>query len=246
MPKLHEIVAIATGKKTEAQKYVTDAYHLLQKADVFDGLRKTYQPLEEGGEQLPPESKNPQANLGKIVEGAKEKWSELFDLTLRLDAGNQIAKADVEVDGQVVAKDVPVPTLLFIEKQLTDVRSFIEKLPVPDPAERWSPNANTGGLSTEPTKTGRTKKVQKALVLYPATEQHPAQTQLVTEDVLAGYWTTIKYTDRVQADKKSAAMTKVSKLLDAVKIARERANATEVPAREMGGALLNFVFDAIK
>lgn len=246
MAKLHEIVAVATGKKAEAQKYVTDAYHLLQKPDVFDGLRKTYQPLEEGGEVLPPESKNPQANLGKIVEGAKAKWEELFDLTLQLDAGNQVAKADVEVDGQVVARDLPVPTLLFLEKQLTDVRSFIEKIPVPDPAERWSPNANTGGLSTEPAKTGRTKKVQKALVLYPATEQHPAQTQLITEDVLAGYWTTIKYTDRVQADKKSTALARASKLLDAVKVARERANATDVPKKEMGGALLGFVFSAIE
>lgn len=246
MSKLHEIVAVATGKKAEAQKLVTDAYHTLQKPDVFDGLRKTYRPIDEGGEMLPPESKNPQANLGKIVEGAKEKWRELFDLTFQLDVGNQIAKADVEVDGKVLAKDLPVPTLLFLEKQLTDVRLFLEKLPIPDPAERWTPNANTGGLSTEPIQTGRTKKVQKALVLYPATEQHPAQTQLVTEDVLAGYWTTIKYTDRVQADKKSEAMARVSRLIDAVKVARERANATEVTKREMGGALLDFVFSPVK
>ena len=143
------------------------------------------------------------------------------------DAGNQIAKADIEVDGVVLAKDVPVPTLLFLEKQFGDVKAFLEKIPVPDPAERWAHDSSSGLLATEPVKTGRTKKVQKPIVLFPATEQHPAQTQLITEDVLAGYWTTIRYTHRVSADKKSAALGRVGKLLDAVKVARERANSTD-------------------
>jgi len=164
---------------------------------------------------------------------------------LAVDAGNQVAKADIEVDGQVVAKDLPVPTLLFLEKQLSDVRAFLDKLPVPDPAERWASDSATGMLSTEPTKTGRTKKVQKPIVLYPATEQHPAQTQLVTEDVLAGYWTTIRYTHRMPADKKAAALDRVGKLLDAVKVARERANSVDVPKREIGTSVLGYVFDGL-
>lgn len=246
VPKLHEVVAVATGKKAEVQKSVTDSYHLLQKAELFDGLRKVYQPIEEGGEQLPSESKNPQADLRKVVADAKGRWRELFDVTMAVDAGNQVAKADVEVDGKVLAKDVPVPTLLFLEKQLGDVKAFLEKLPVPDPAERWAHDSATGLLATEPTKTGRTKKVQKPIVLFPATEQHPAQTQLITEDLLAGYWTTIRYTHRVSADKKSVALDRVGKLLDAVKVARERANSTEVSKREIGESLLGFVFDGLK
>lgn len=246
MPKQHELVAILSGKKAEVQKFVTDGYHNLQKGDLFDGLRRTYQPVDEGGELLPPESKNPQLVLAKVVDDARDKWRALFDITLMVDLGNQIAKADVEVDGKVVARDVPVPTLLFLEKQLADVKAFVEKLPTPDPAERWTQDANTGMLSTEPTKTGRTKKVQKPIVLFPATPEHPAQTQLITEDVLAGYWTTIKYTNRVAADKKAVALDRVGRLLDAVKTAREKANTADVPKREVGAAVLGFVFDALK
>lgn len=246
MAKLHEVVALATGKKAEVQKFVTDCYKEIQKGDLFDGLRKTYQPIEEAGEQLPGESKNPQSSLTKVIESARAKWRELFDVTLAVDVGNQMAKADVEVDGKVIASGLPVPTLLFLEKQLADVKAFVEKLPVPDPAERWSHDANTGMLSTEPIKTGRTKKVHKPIVLYPATEQHPAQTQLVTEDVLAGYWTTIRYTGRVSADKKSEAIERIRKLMDAVKVARERANTTEVQRKEIGSAMMGFVFDGLK
>lgn len=246
MPKLHELVAVATGKKSDAQKLVTDLYHQIQKPDLFDGHRKTYRPSEEDGEKLPADSKNPQLDLAKVVDMAREKWRELFDVVMMVDVGNQIAKADIEVDGKVLAKDIPVPTLLFLEKQLGDIKSFIEKLPVPDPSERWAMDEVLNVLAAEPVVTSRTKKVQKPIVLYPATEQHPAQTQMVTEDQLAGYWTTLRYTTRMAAHKRSDALDRVGKLLDAVKVARERANTADVSKREIGSALLGFVFDALK
>lgn len=242
MPKLHEIIAVTAGKKGEAEKAVTEAYHLIQKPELFDGIAKTYRPIQEDGEQLPSESKRPQQTTRDLLAQACNKWRELFDLTVTLDTGNQAAKADVEVDGTVLIKDVPVPTLLFLEKQLTDVKTFVGKLPVPDPAEQWRNDPSQDMLATEPVQTARTKKVQKPLVLYPATDKHPAQTQLVTEDVLAGYWTTIKYTTRLSADVRAAILERINKLLDAVKVARERANAIAVDKRRVGDALLGFVF----
>lgn len=242
MPKLHEIIAVTSGKKGDAEKAVTETYHLVQKPDLFDGLAKTYRPIDEGGENLPPESKHPQMNLKELVASAVKKWEELFDLTLTLDAGNQVAKGNVEVDG-LKLEDVPVPTLLFLEKQLGDIKAFIGKLPVPDPAERWKLDASQGMLATDPVQTSRTKKLQKPIVLYPATDKHPAQTQLVTEDVLAGFWTTIKYTTRLSADLKAAMLDRVGKLLDAVKTARERANAIDVTKRKMGETLLTYIFN---
>lgn len=153
MAKLHEVVAVATGKKAEVQKFVTDQYHLLQKGDLFDGLSRTYQPIEEAGESLPPESKNPQQSVSKIVTESMGKWVELFDVSATVDAGNQLEKADVVIDDKVLAKDLPVPTLLFLEKQLGDVKAFVEKLPTPDPSERWSYDSSSGMLAAERVKT---------------------------------------------------------------------------------------------
>lgn len=242
MPKLHEVLAVGLGKKAEAEKAVTDSYHVIQKADLFDGVRKTYRPAAEDGERLPAEAKNIQHRLPDLIRAVCDKWVGLFDVTLTMDAGNQIARADVVCEGMPTLKNVPVPTLLFLEKQLDNVRAFVDKLPTPDPAEVWVRDANQNMLATAPTETYRTKKTPKVLVKYPATPEHPAQTEMVQEDVVAGYWTTIKYTTRVPADAKAAMLVRVDRLRDAVKVARERANAAEVERRTMGAELIGFVF----
>ena len=48
------------------------------------------------------------------------------------DFANCQAKANVVVDGQTILKEVPVTHLLFLEKQLVDLRTFIDGLPTPE------------------------------------------------------------------------------------------------------------------
>ena len=244
MPKQHEVVALATGKKGDVERAMTDAYHVIDKPDLFDAVRRTYRPLDEvNGEKLPPETKNAQQNLTALVKQVCGKLVGLFDVTLTLDGGNQVAKADVVIEGGPTVKDVPVSTLLFLEKQLENVKAFVTRLPTPDAAEVWEVDANQGMLATRPTETHRTKKTQRPIVLYDATDKHPAQTELFQEDVLAGYWTTIKYTTRVPAVAKAAMLERVEKLRDAVRVAREKANAADVPSRKMGDDLIGYLFE---
>ncbi len=245
MPAMHVVVALATGKKGEIEKQFTEAYKLVQKPDLFDAISKTYRPVgggDDANERLPNENKNMQHRLSVIVAQTVAKLIEMYDVTFTLDAGNQRATGDIVIPNGPTIRNVPVPTLLFLEKQLVDVRTFIEKMPTPSPDERWTYDGNQDLLASEPTETHRTKKVQKAIVLYPATDKHPAQTQLINEDVIAGYWTTLRYTSRVSMAEKSAAMDRVNVLIDAVKVARETANACEVDERKMGSELLRFVF----
>ena len=251
-PKLHEVIAVAKGKKGAAEAHVTELYKAIQKPDLFDGLSRRYRPKDENGDKLPDESKNVQQDLRALVAQAAERWAELFDVTLTVDAGNQFAKADVEVqldDGssKVLVANAPVPFLLFLEKQLVDVRTFVSKLPTPDPAEQWEADPSQGVLASKPVETLRTMKVQRPVVLYPATDKHPAQTSMVTEDVGAGYWTTRKFTTRVPVDVKAAALARIDKVVDAVRTARERANAVEVEKRKVGEALFAYALgDLIK
>ena len=243
MPKLHEIVALATGKKAEVEKAVTEGYHQLQKGDLFDGLQKSYRPAAEDGEPLPPEQKRAQLAVPEVIARACGHWSRLFDLTFTLDCGNQVAAADIVTpDGTVLVEKVPVPTLLFLEKQLESIKAFVSAIPSPDPTESWSLDPGLGVLVTPPVETFRTKKISRAIVLYPATTEHPAQTQLVQEDVIAGFWRTVKFTTRLPVSEKASILAKAGALLDAVKVARERANAAEVERKRMGDALVHFVF----
>src|SRR6185295_19181249 len=106
---------------------------------------------------------------------------------------NCFAKADVIVDGTVVLSDVPVTTLLFLERKLVDLHTFIVKLPVLDPAERWSYSPDVGAYASAPSETIRSKKVMRNWVRAEATEKHPAQVDVYNEDVPEGTWTTVKY-----------------------------------------------------
>lgn len=240
-PRLCEIIAVVSGKKGEVQKTVTDLYHKLQKPELFDGLQRTYKPRADGGEKLPAESKNPQLRTADLIASASRSWSDLFDLTLTLDAGNCVAAADVSAEDKVFAA-VPVTTLLFLEKQLTDIKAFVTKLPTLDPAETWEQDPAQDMYRTPPHATTRTKKVQKAIVMYDATPQHPAQTQLVTEDVIAGDWTQVNYSTRLSMREKNEMLVRVDALVVAVKTARERANAAEVDKRQIGKDMLAYVF----
>jgi len=85
-----------------------------------------------------------------------------------------VARADVVIDGQTIATDVPVTYLLFLEKQLVDLHTFVKKLPVLDAAESWVRDDSTDSWRTEAVRTIRTKKVPRNHVKAEATDKHPA------------------------------------------------------------------------
>ena len=144
---------------------------------------------------------------------------------------------------RVSATGAPVTYLLFLEKQLVDVITLAEKLPLLDPAENWTWDATAGSWASNPTETTRTRKVMRNHVLVEATEHHPAQVQTYTEDQVVGYWTTTRFSGAMPADDVRSAITRARTLLDAVRRARETANMTEVlDVRGVGERLLTYVF----
>ena len=143
--------------------------------------------------------------------------TELFDIVATQDQANCIARANVTVDNVAVLKDVPVTTLLFLEKQLVDMHTFVEKLPTLDPGESWSYNPDVDHYASEPYQTSKTKKVMKNHVKAEATKEHPAQVETYTEDVIVGYWTTVKFSGAIPAKEKNEILDRVRKLQEAVK-----------------------------
>ncbi|MDX1947676.1 MAG: hypothetical protein SFU86_19920 [Pirellulaceae bacterium] len=242
MPKLNQIIAIQNGKKTQVKESLTQAYHQLQKPDLLAGISRTYKPKEEGGETQPPESKLVQIKVKEIVERVSRDLTDLFDVVATQDWANCQAKADVQVDGRTIVSGVPVTYLLFIEKQLVDLHTFVDKLPVLDPGEQWSFNQAQDCFASEPFQTSRTKKVPKSHVKYEATEEHPAQVEMYFEDVTVGTWTTVKYSGAIPAAERNQLLERVRKLADAVKAAREEANCCEVERRKVAESILGYIF----
>ncbi|TDE42558.1 hypothetical protein E1295_27645 [Nonomuraea mesophila] len=242
MTMLNQILAVEKGVKADVQRRVSDVHHTVQKAPLLSGISRTYQPIDDEGEQLPPESTRVQVKVEDVVKDAADALTRLFDVTATKDVANCSAKADVVVDGRVLLEDVPVTYLLFLEKQLVDLRTLISKLPTLDPSETWTLDANTDTWRTEPVKTTRTKKVPRNHVLAEATEHHPAQVQVFTEDVVVGYWTKVTFSGAVPQRRVNELLDRLTKLQDAVKYAREEANGIEVVDRRIGDALFGYLF----
>lgn len=244
MPKLNQIIAIQSGRKSQAKEALTQAYHQLQKVDLLNGIARTYKPKDETGEPQPPESKLVQVKVGEVVQRVSRELTELFDIVATQDFANCLAKADIKVNGKTLVANVPVTLLLFLEKQLVDLHTFVEKLPVLDPGERWVFDPTQDCYASLPFQTTRTKKIPKSHIKYEATKEHPAQVEMYFEDITIGTWTTVKFSGAIPAHEKNRLLERVRILSDAVKEAREEANGVEVEKKKLGEAVLGFIFEA--
>jgi hypothetical protein len=240
--KLNQIIAVEKGVKSRSFQDLTEANHAVQKPALLSGISRTYQPKDEEGEQLPPESTKVQIRTEEVLRQMAATLTRLFDITATKDATNAVARADVKIDDRVLVSDVPVTYLLFLEKQLADLHTFVRKLPTLDAAESWTFNESADCWSTEPVRTIRTKKVPRNHVKAEATEKHPAQVEVYYEDIPVGYWTTVKFSGAVPAKRVSELLERVERLQEAVKFAREEANNTEAVDRLIGDKIFGYLF----
>lgn len=242
MTKLNQIIALTAGKKSQAHKTISEVHQQLQKSMLLDGITRTYRPRDEDGEQLPAEKKQVQLKVGEAIRRVVGDLSAMFDVIATQDFANCQAKADIVVDGEPLLTQVPVTHLLFLEKQLVDLHTFVEKLPTLDPAELWQYNPEADCYASEPYQSTKTKKVLKNHVKAEATKEHPAQVETYTEDVVVGYWTTIKFSGAIPAKDRNAMLERVRKLQEAVKTAREEANSLVVESRKVAEPVFRYLF----
>jgi hypothetical protein len=240
--KLNQIIAVEKNIKGRALQDLTEAHHSLQKPALLAGISRSYRPKDEEGEQLPPEATKVQMKSEDIIRKTSETLTKLFDVVATKDWANCQAKADVVVDGQKLLNDVPATYLLFLEKQLVDLHTFVKKLPVLDASETWAFDQSADCWATEPVMTTRTKKVPRNHVKAEATEHHPAQVEVYYEDITVGNWRTIKFSGSLPAKRINELLARVEKLQEAVKFAREEANSLEVEDVKTGEAILGYLF----
>lgn len=245
MVKLNQIIAVVSGKKTTAQQVLTAAHNHKLKPELLTGLYRSYKPLREDGEAIPPEIKRVQATVPHVIAEVRDALAPLFDVVFTQDVANTVARTDLAIDGVVVLDDVPVTFLLFLEKQVTDLETFISKLPVLDPSESWERDGDIDGYTTRPYETLKSGKTYRTHVAYPPTEQHPAQLTTYTVDETIGVWTNVKKSGAIGARDRNAMLARVQALKEAIKLAREEANGIEVQPKAAGRPILDFVFGPI-
>ena len=217
-------------------------FQKLQKDSLVHGISRTYRSKDDEGDQFPAEQKRVQFTVKEGLVQTQEALTELFDMVGTLDVANCSARADVLVGDQVIIKGVPVTYLLFLEKELKDIRTQVAKLPTLDPAERWTWSDEANAYATDSHETTKTRKVMKNHIKYEATDKHPAQVETYTEDVVIGTWETVTFSGEIPETEKHEFVARVDKLLDAVKCARERANTAEVEKQEFAKGVFKYLF----
>lgn len=245
MTKLNQLVAVLQGEKQNANKLSAPLFHAAKTPELFAGLTKTYEPVDEDGEAFPDERVGVKYTVDQLLKSFSKATGRQLDLGATVETSNMSAVADVKLpDGTVVIPQAPVTFLMPFEKFLEqEVRGLVTSLPTLDLAQTWSDSdGNTGVSESEPVKRAKGKKIQEPLVLAPATDKHPAQVQLITRDVVAGYWTEKRFSGAISGSRKQELLERVETLIQAVKFAREEANSIEVTDKKVADAVYGYLF----
>jgi len=241
MPVLHQIIAVEKSTKSRTLAAITETHKANQHAALFEGFVKTYAPLSDQGENYPQEQQIVQRIASESLKLAAKQLSDLFNITATKDYANCTAFADLIVDGRVLITKAPVTFLLFLEKQLIDIRTIVVNTPTLDPSQEWVKDENSYKFKTAPIRVHKTKKMQKPIILAPATDKHPAQTQMITEDEIVGHYNTIRWSGALPTPRKDILLERVEKLIKGVKFARETANSVDAPEKNISDAIFGFL-----
>jgi hypothetical protein len=256
-PVLHEILAVEQDLKGNAERARTTTLESFRsKQTHYTGLRRTFRPFavdENAVDDQAAERLEAETRLAKTVAGELESAlaivAEAMTVGFQIDEANTRAKADIVVDGETIAADMPATFLLQLERRLREIRSVIREAPIFDPVRPWTadPDADRPHvLRAEPVTTIRKGRARKYNVMVEATKEHPAQVDVVEVEEPVGEIRSYEWTGKLSIAKKTALVDQVDKLIAAVKQARSRANAIEVNTEiKIGKALTRFLLRPI-
>lgn len=244
-PKLHELLAVIPDVSNAANAIMTETMTTFsKKPDHFKGMTKqvTFFSETRSGENVS-ETKEIVTTVHEKLEYAFGIIGRQFDALLQQEEANQRAKADLIVDGKVMATDVPATWLLGMEKRLKALHDVMLTAPTLEPAIRWEHDATRGDnvFVSPPTATMKTEKILEYKILVPATDKHPAQVEKWTSDTNVARVDTTLYSGMSTPLEKSLMLARIDNLIAAVKKARQRANETEVADLHLAKTMLGYV-----
>jgi hypothetical protein len=156
MAKLHELLAVDSNLKVQADKTRTELRKTFEgKRHLFAEKKIVTTPLAEGGQQTTEIQSEIQTTVTKELEWFGGHMAKAIDVSYQIGVANQAAKADIVLeDGTVLLKDVPATVLLELEKRVKEMMDLIQAIPTLDPAYDWSFTPNIEEANTYKTLKG--------------------------------------------------------------------------------------------
>jgi hypothetical protein len=247
--KIHELIPVESDKVTIANTLIDEAVNTFaKKPDHFIGQTRRVEMYDEARQV---ENTTDRKELVETVDSKLDHvWGglrEAIDVTMTKENSNTSpeARADVVVNGKPVLKNVPATALLALEKKLSHLKGLYQSIPTLDPSYAWEADdtaALTGTMRTKfPQEGHKTEKVSDVLVLYEATDKHPAQVKEITLDKNVAKVTTDRQSGMISPARKAQLLSRISDLATAVKEARQRANMAEVTPLNVADDIRAFI-----
>lgn len=248
MPRLHELLAVDSSLKTQLDKTGGElAATFDKKKHLFAEQIVSFHPSEENGQTEVEKKLDLQTTVQKELQWISPFFVKAVDCAHQINEANTQARADVVLDdGSILFSKVPATTLLELEKFITKLHALVDAVPTLDPAKGFAADDDRGkGIyrARDIQKT-RTKKTKRPIVLYEATKEHAAQTQLIDEDVPVGKIIEQEWSGMMTPADKADMLSRVEDVMRAVKKARSRANEVEVDTANLkiGAKLVEVIF----
>lgn len=245
MGKLHELLAVDGSLKAEAQRALSATKNLLTSGQVkLVGMIRTYKPYADDGQKYPDEITNLVTTVMDELGDFATTYGRWVDSSVQKEQTNTSAFAEVMLDGEsFFGYELSATALLNLESKLAEIRTVIAAIQTNDPTERWTKDEQLGCYVSAPRVTIRNEKVPQSLVMYDATEQHPAQVQAYNKDVPIGEWTKILHSGMITPTDKKKMLERVDRLSRAVKKARMRANDTDVVNVHVAHTIFDYILE---
>lgn len=245
MAELHELLAVETSLQKVASKLSKESINTLSKNSLFTGMVRDLNMFDANQENLNTHEEQQltttvDENLDYILPHIAAFW----DAVLQKDMTNLGAVADLEIDGKVLATNVPATFLLGLEAKLSEFRKVLESIPTLAPGIKWEedPDTKKGAFKTAiPEITFKTEKRMDYRIVVEPTEYHPADVREVSTVPSVGKYTTIRWSGMITPADKAERLTRLDRLLRAVKQARVRANKAKVVKGNIASTLFDYI-----
>ena len=246
MSQLHELLAVEGDLEGAYKKILEETKVQFEKhPERYFGQYVQVVPFDESAPAEAPVQKELDDTIPSKLKYTEGHIIRYLDAVLQKERTNQDARANIVIDGNVIASDLPATFLLGLESKLKAIRQTIyETIPTLQPGIKWEKDESIGKevyRRVNSDEKFRTKKIMKNHVVAEATKEHPAQVQVYSEDEKVARVITDTWCGMISPADKSALLGRVDKLIRAVKKARQKANTTEVLKPTIGKDLFKYI-----
>ena len=247
MGKLYEIIAVEDDLRKSFQNILKETMTTFnKKTHLFAGQIRTLvmfdstHPLHDSVDQQEELNETVPSKLDYMFSHVKK----YLDVNLQKETSNQNAKGTFEVNGEIIAKDVPVTFLLGLESKLVAIRNVLKEIPTLQPGKKWVADKIRGKniwTLDEQEVSYKGEKIVEPVVLYPHTDKHPAQVKESTKTIEIGKYYFDRWSGLITPAQKSMLMERVDDMIMAVKQSRQKANDIEASEEVIGDKIVKYL-----